>query len=279
MISDPIPMPSSRTRTIACVSIRGISKQLELAQLKSEFVATVSHELRTPLTSIRYLLDLLQMGRVPDEQKKQQYYATLTGEADRLSHLVENILDFSRIEAGVKKYTLSWADTGEFTEKLAFRFQALAREKGFILQTGFARPLPRAELDADTISRALGNIFDNALKYSGASTEITFSATAGEGVIHWEIADHGIEIPESDRERIFEKFYRIDHGPGTAVRGSGIGLSIVKHVADAHRGQVIVDAGWGKEPRSPSEYRSGWNEPPAGSHLGAEHGTYSRHRR
>jgi signal transduction histidine kinase len=228
------------------MGIRSVAQQMELARLKSEFVATVSHELRTPLTSIRYMVDLLKLGRVREEDKRQQYYATLSNESDRLGRLIENILDFSRIEAGMKEYRFEETDTAQLTESLAQQFRALANQKGFTLATRIDGALPRALIDAEEISRALFNLVDNALKYSGTSREITFSAAGDEQSVSWQVSDQGIGIPEADCRRIFEKFYRSGSIADAGIRGSGIGLNLVKHIVDAHGGEVQVKSEVGK---------------------------------
>lgn len=224
------------------MGIRSLVKQMEIVQMKSEFVATVSHELRTPLTSIRYMIDLLKHGRVQKEEKKQKYYLTLSNESERLSRLIENILDFSKIEGGMKEYQFEWADAVSLTENVAASARELAKQKGFDFKTDIQKSLPKIWMDGEALSRALFNLLDNAFKYSETSKDIFFKASSGDHEISWEIQDHGIGIPEEEKNRIFEKFYRYPLTNDNDIKGSGIGLTIVKHIVEAHKGQIYVDS-------------------------------------
>lgn len=218
--------------------IRSLEKEMEIARLKSEFVATVSHELRTPLTSIRYMLDLLNRDRVPDKQKRKDFYATLTQESERLSELIENILDFSKIEAGVKEFNLKDIDPKSFTLELAQRVSERLEPKGFTLETEIEENLQPMKMDSESISRALLNLLDNAVKYSGESKNISFRAKMDSFHVTWEVQDYGIGIAEEDQEKIFEKFYRSKHILESSTKGSGIGLTLVKFITEAHGGSV-----------------------------------------
>ena len=224
------------------MGIRSLVKQMEIVQMKSEFVATVSHELRTPLTSIRYMIELLRLGRVQKEEKKQKYYTTLNNESERLSRLIENILDFSKIEGGMKEYQFEWIDAVSLTENVAASALELAKQKGFDLKTEIQKPLPKVWMDGEAISRALFNLLDNAFKYSETSKNILLKAGSKNLQIFWEIQDFGIGIPEEKKIRIFEKFYRVPHQQENDVKGSGIGLTIVKHIVEAHKGQIKLDS-------------------------------------
>ena len=221
-------------------TLRGMNKDMEVANLKSDFVATVSHELRTPLTGIRALSELLKNGRVPDERTRTQYYGTLFRESDRLGRMIENILDFSKIEAGLKEYRFGRTDPAALTREAADRFREWTADKGFRLDVRIEDPLPLAELDAEAISRALSNLLDNAAKYSGDAREIELSVRAEPGNVVWEVRDHGLGIPSADLPRVFEKFFRSAKNLDSSVRGSGIGLTLVKHIAEAHGGAVSI---------------------------------------
>ncbi|MFC2160102.1 sensor histidine kinase [Acidobacteriota bacterium] len=218
--------------------IRTIEKEMEIARLKSEFVATVSHELRTPLTSIRYMLDLLNNDRVPDSKTKKEFYKTLVYESEGLSELIENILDFSKIEAGMKEYNLQETDSKSFTLELAQCVSERLEPKGFTLETEIDEGLKSAHMDSESISRALLNLLDNAVKYSGQSRNISLRAKMDHKHIKWEVQDRGIGVAEEDKEKIFEKFYRSKHILESSTKGSGIGLTLVKFIAQAHGGTV-----------------------------------------
>jgi signal transduction histidine kinase len=209
------------------LAIRSTAKELRLAKLKSEFVATVSHEFRTPLTSIRYMAELLQRGRVQGEEKKEHYYETISQESDRLSRLVENILDFSKIEAGVKEYQFEETDIGELARDAASRFSEQITEKEFSIRSEISGQIPLIPADREAISRALFNVLDNAVKYSGNSREAFLRAWSDRENIYLELRDQGIGIGKDEQKRVFEKFFRSEHIHDSSIRGSGIGLTLV----------------------------------------------------
>jgi len=223
-------------------ALRGMEKDMEVANLKSDFVATVSHELRTPLTGIRAMSELLKDDRVPDDRTRRQYYATLHRESERLGRMIENILDFSKIEAGLKEYRRAPTDPADLTRETATRFQEWTADKGFKLDIRIGEELPAADLDAEAISRALLNVLDNAAKYSGNAREIEVSLRAERATLVWEIRDHGLGISPDDLPRVFDKFFRSRRNPEAPVRGSGIGLTIVKHIIEAHGGTVLINS-------------------------------------
>jgi signal transduction histidine kinase len=227
-------------------AIRSTAKELKLASLKSDFVSTVSHELRTPLTSIRYLAELLQRGRVDNEERKQEYYETIANESEQLSRLINNILDFSRIEAGMKEYQFSDTDMAELARDVASKFQQQAAQAGFTVKSQVSDQIPEASVDREAISQALFNLLDNALKYSGESREIFLSAWSDKDSVFLQIRDEGTGIREEEKEKVFEKFYRSEYLRDNSIRGSGIGLTLVAHIVKAHGGQVLLESNPGK---------------------------------
>ena len=231
------------------LAIRSTAKELKLARLKSDFTATVSHEFRTPLTSIRYMAELLERGRVRDEARKQQYYETITGESERLSRLVENLLDFSKIEAGMKEYRMEETDITALAAAVAGRFRQQAALKDFTLETEIAGGLPVISADQDALSRAVFNLLDNAVKYSGANPRVVLRAWSGEDAVCLQVEDHGIGIGKSEQKKVFEKFYRSESALESDVKGSGIGLPLVEHVVRAHGGTVSLESEPGKGTR------------------------------
>lgn len=246
------------------LAIRGTARELKLAKLKSDFVSTVSHEFRTPLMSIRYLAELLERGRVPDDQRKQQYYETITSESERLSRLVENILDFSKIEAGMKEYRAVETDIAALAADVASQFRRQAALKNFKLETEIAENVPRIIIDKEAVSRALFNLLDNAVKYSGENPRVLLRVRADVGQILLEVEDNGIGIGRSEQQKIFEKFYRSERALEGNVKGSGIGLTLVDHIVKAHGGSVLLESEVGKGtkvtiqlPLKPLENREG----------------------
>ncbi len=231
------------------LAIRSAAKELKLARLKSDFTATVSHEFRTPLTSIRYMAELLERGRIRDEARKQQYYETITGESERLSRLVENLLDFSKIEAGMKEYKMEETDIAALAADVAGRFRQQAVLKDFTLETEIAGGLPLIRADKDSLFRAVFNLLDNAVKYSGANPRVVLRAWSGEDTVCFQVEDCGIGIGPSEQKRVFEKFYRSESALESDVKGSGIGLPLVAHVVRAHGGKVSLESEPGKGTR------------------------------
>jgi signal transduction histidine kinase len=228
------------------LAIRSTAKELRLAKLKSEFVSTVSHEFRTPLTSIRYLSELLQRGRVKEENKKQQYYESITHESERLSRLIENILDFSKIEAGMKEYEFAETDASEMCRDIVSHFQQQVAPQKFMVESEIAKELPKTSADKEALGRALLNLLDNAVKYSGESRKIKFSAWSDQDNIYLSVEDKGIGMSKEDQDKVFEKFYRSEKAHDSAIKGSGIGLTLVSHIVKAHRGKVIIESDLGK---------------------------------
>jgi two-component system phosphate regulon sensor histidine kinase PhoR len=225
------------------LALRAADKQMRLSAMKSDFVSNVSHELRTPLASIRVFGELLRTGRARTPEKVQEYGEYIEGESRRLSRLIENILDFSRIESGAKTYAFVRADVAEVVGAVMQTFMVRMRPSGFRIEYRPPEvPLPPVEIDPDAISQALNNLLDNAVKYSGASKEIQVRlARAWEDVVI-SVQDHGIGIARDEQRKIFERFHRVGTGLVHDVKGAGLGLSIVHHIVAAHRGSVTVDS-------------------------------------
>ena len=228
------------------LAIRSTAKELRLAKLKSEFVSTVSHEFRTPLTSIRYLAELLQRGRVKEESKKQHYYESITHESERLSRLIENILDFSKIEAGMKEYKFEETDVAEMCRDIVSRFKEQVAPQDFTIESEIPEELPKIFADREALSRALFNLLDNSVKYSENSRKIKFRAWSDQSNIWLKVEDEGIGISKDDQEKVFEKFYRSADIQNSSIKGSGIGLTLVSHIAKAHGGEVLLESELGK---------------------------------
>jgi signal transduction histidine kinase len=228
------------------MAIKSTAKELRLAELKSDFVSTVSHEFRTPLMSIRYLAELLQRGRVRDEERKRQYYETITSESERLGRLIENILDFSKIEAGLKKYETEAVDIAALVEDVASGFERQAAPKKIDLEMKIETGIPSIPGDRDALSRALFNLLDNAVKYSGDSPRVHLRAWFRLESVFLEVEDHGIGISRDDQKKVFEKFFRSDRAMRGNVKGSGIGLTLVAHIVKAHGGNVKLESEVGR---------------------------------
>jgi signal transduction histidine kinase len=228
---------------------RLVRRESEMARLKSDFVANVSHDLKTPLSLIRMFSETLELGRVSDEATRREYYEVITRESERLTRLIDNVLDFSRIEGGRQRYDIAPSPIEPVVQEVldAFRY-ALARQ-GFAVEVDVAPDLPEVPIDADAVKQALANLVDNAIKYSGERRRLRVAARRAGDEVRIEVADDGVGIPAAETERIFEKFYRIGRSETQGRRGSGVGLALVKHIALAHGGRVSVESRVGEGSR------------------------------
>jgi two-component system phosphate regulon sensor histidine kinase PhoR len=213
-------------------------KERRLTQLKSEFIANVSHELKTPLSVIRMFGEMLLTKRVRDQTKQQEYLEIICTESERLSGLIENVLDFAALERGKRVYEMNQADLGELVNRaidtLRYRFE----RDGAAVQLQRQGDPPQARVDEQAIILAVINMLDNAVKYGGGTpVEVAIDTRTDE--IRIGVRDHGPGIPHNDLKRVFERFYR-SQSRGKA-RGSGIGLSLVKHIAEAHGGRAWAE--------------------------------------
>jgi len=224
---------------------RDAAREVHLSRLRSHFVANVSHELKTPLASIRLFAETLMMGRFREEAERDQCVETILHESERLSRLVDNVLDFSRIEAGRKTYHMREEDLTEIARSCLDAFRHRLREEGFELQTDIPAHSPPIALDRDGVTEAILNLLDNAVKYSPEEKEITCRVYSTAEDIVLEIADRGIGIPVRAHSHIFDTFFRAESNR-LHVSGAGLGLTLVKHVMDAHRGRVEVESTEGR---------------------------------
>ena len=221
---------------------RTVRKELEIARLKSDFVSVVSHEFRSPLTSVRQLGEMLMRGRVPSEERRQQYYELITRESDRLARLMESVLDFSRMEEGRKQYRFEPLDTTAWLRALAQDFQAEVAAQGVSIEAGVPEELPVLVADREALTSAVQNLLDNAVKYSPGCKTVWLEAEPSDSSLIIRVRDRGVGIAEQDRKHIFEKFYRGGSETSRRVKGVGLGLSLVKQIAAAHRGSVQVES-------------------------------------
>jgi signal transduction histidine kinase len=221
---------------------RTVRRELEVARMKAEFVSTVSHEFRSPLTGIRQLGEMLARDRVSEESKRHQYYELIVHESERLARLVENVLDFSRMEEGRKQYRFEPLDTAAWLNTVVEDFQLEARRTGYQLDVRIPAQLPMVSGDREALSTAVRNLLDNACKYSPQSKTVWLEAEAVSGGVRVHVRDRGVGIPAREQRHIFEKFYRGDGELGKQVKGVGLGLSLVQHIVTAHRGDVRVSS-------------------------------------
>jgi signal transduction histidine kinase len=228
---------------------RLVRRETEMAELKADFVANVSHDLKTPLALIRMFGETLEMGRVADEAARQEYYRVITRESERLSRLLENVLDFSRIERGRRTYNLTPAAVAPIIHETLETFAYILAQQDFRVEVRVAPDLPEVPLDVDAVGQALANLVDNAIKYSGDHRVLRVEAAPRDGHLVVAVADEGMGIPAEEQERIFEKFYRIGRSETQGRRGSGVGLALVRHIVEAHGGHVTVESQPGRGSR------------------------------
>jgi signal transduction histidine kinase len=221
---------------------RNISREMALAKLKSDFVSNVSHELRTPLSLIRLYAETLEMGRLKSTEKYQEYYSIIRKESERLSALINNILDFSRIEAGRKEYDFRQTDMRELVRNTLESYRYQIEQSGFAFEEKIAEDVPPLSVDREAMARSLLNLVNNALKYSQDQKYIGVNLFRDNGSVKLEVVDHGIGIPQGEQQKIFDKFYRVGDPLVHNTKGSGLGLALVRHIVQAHGGEVSVDS-------------------------------------
>lgn len=221
------------------VVVTAAGRERKLSRLKGEFVANVSHELKTPLSLVRMFAELLQSGRVDSDDKRRQYLQIILSESERLSALIENVLDFARVERGKGGYTFDAGALGEVVARAVEVCRMRADREQVELALTIEPGLPMMRLDERAIEIAVINLVDNALKYAKDSGRVAIAVRRRGRHAEVSVEDHGAGIPVEDRKRIFGRFER---GRGTKqIRGSGIGLALVKHIAQAHDGDAWVD--------------------------------------
>jgi signal transduction histidine kinase len=217
---------------------------VEYAERRSNFVAAVSHELKTPLTSIRMYGEMLRDGLVPDESKRAEYYGTITDESERLSRLIDNVLEFSRLEKGGRELSLVAGDVTDVVREAAERLAPHADRAGFSLRVEAPDDLPPVTFDRDALLQVLFNLVDNAIKYAAgaARREIVLSVARDGAGVALSVRDFGPGVPSGRLERIFEPFYRGESELTRRARGTGIGLALVRELTSAMGARVEGDA-------------------------------------
>ncbi len=221
--------------------IRSSVQERRLSGLKSDFVANVSHELKTPLSLIRMFGELLLLERVKSDEKRKQYLQIIVSESERLTALIENVLDFARLERGREEYDFAEADIGEIVKRAVEIYRFRAEREGVQIELEVERDLPRALVDARAFELAVMNLIDNALKYAKDGGRVIVRADAEKGrTVRVTVSDFGPGIPKEEQARIFERFFRGASAGTTRARGSGIGLALVRHIVDSHQGRISV---------------------------------------
>jgi signal transduction histidine kinase len=237
------------------LALRSADRATQLSQMKTEFVSNVSHELRTPLASIRVFGEFLRLGRVTEPEKVREYGEYIEAESGRLTQLVDNLLDFARIDSGRRELRFEDVDLPELVTETLRSFEVRLRQGGFVVAVRAPEgPLPPIWADRVAVVQVLTNLLDNALKYSGTAREVTIELARDAGCVTLSVSDRGPGIEPSEQERIFDKFYRVGSGLVHDAKGSGLGLAIVRHVAEAHGGSATVRS----RPGEGSTFRVRW---------------------
>jgi signal transduction histidine kinase len=223
--------------------------EMKLAQQKATFVANVSHELKTPLTSLSLFIDLLRRKRPLPQSKKEQYLSLMASETERLTRLINNVLDFSR-DTAARRYAMRTVDAAEVTAQIVESQRVRLESRGFRLSIERAAPVAaehaayqvaaahQVHADPEALKQVLLNLLSNAEKYSAKRKEIVVTVSGQEGSVLISVRDRGIGIPEKDRERVFREFYRVDDSLSSGVQGTGLGLTIARRIARDHGGEI-----------------------------------------
>ena len=219
-----------------------LNMEFRLNKMKSEFISNVSHELKSPLTSIRMMIEMLHNNRVETEERKSAYYSAMLEESEHLSHLIDNILDFSRMEDDRKKYDFVDVDLDELLRKFLESIRERLAEPGFDIRYSCPEPVPVILVDRNAILQVFYNLVDNAIKFSGTSRQIDISLFSKDDELLFCVKDYGIGISKKDQEKIFERFYRGDEPQRLGIKGSGIGLTIVQKIIEAHKGHLTLES-------------------------------------
>jgi signal transduction histidine kinase len=225
---------------------RTIANEMAVIGLKSDFVSSVSHELKSPLTSIKSLVDRLRNGKVTSPAQMQSYFAVIERDVERLTRMVSNILCFARAEEGKTKYERSEIDPAAFVLRHVEAFKKSGACLGVEIRLAVDDLVPRISVDADAFALVLDNLLDNAAKFSPDHKEIYVVLSSEAGKVVLEVRDRGTGIPSGEVDRIFEKFYQVRHVSEQSIRGTGLGLTLVKDAVEAHGGRIDVESRLGE---------------------------------
>ncbi len=224
---------------------RAVRRELAAAQIQSDFVSAVSHEFRTPLTSMRQFTEMLAEDDNFPVEKRRAFYRAQERATHRLSRLVESLLDFGRMEAGARPYRLEPVDAGRLTQSVVEEFRAEANSDGFVIECVVPEKCAMVRADREALAQALWNLLDNAVKYSGKGRDVRVEVDA-RSCVEIRVRDRGFGIPQSEQKQILHKFARGSSATSHGIKGTGIGLAMVKHIVVAHGGNVLIESEPGK---------------------------------
>jgi signal transduction histidine kinase len=225
---------------------RDVRREVRMAEMRSQFVSSVSHELKTPLTAIRMFAETMRLGRSKNPKAHAEYLDTIVNESQRLTRLLNNVLDFSKIEQGKRIYHPEQSSLYEIIQSAARAMEYPLSQQGFSLEVKTENRLPDVNVDKDAIEQALLNLLHNAMKYSGESRDIVLRLQKKDGHAVIQVVDRGIGIDPQEQRRIFDKFYRVPSPENERIVGTGLGLALVSHIVEAHSGRLELDSTLGK---------------------------------
>jgi two-component system phosphate regulon sensor histidine kinase PhoR len=233
----------------AVLVVHDITELRRFEKMRREFVANVSHELRTPVTSIKGYVETLLDGAIDDKDNAVEFLHIISKDAERLIRLIEDLLDLSKIESGQMSMVFKPCAVAMVVERVAAGLARVLHERQCRLRIEIPDDLPPVMADEARLAQVLVNLIDNAVKYSPSGSEVIITATVEKPYVQIDVIDNGIGIPEQDIPRIFERFYRVDKARSRDLGGTGLGLSIVKHIVQAHKGDVRVSSRVGEGSR------------------------------
>jgi signal transduction histidine kinase len=228
------------------LTTRAWSRQAELARLQTDFVSNVTHELKTPLALIRMFGETLESGMVQDESRRREFSAIIRRESERLTHLIDNVLDTAGIDAGTKPFTPESGDLGALVREVLDAYAPLFSRLGFDVTAKLPEDPVTVSFDRHAVTQALVNVIQNAIKYSADVRRIDIAMSVSGSEVQLSVADAGIGIAQAEIGRIFERYYRAGAGGTSRPSGSGLGLSLVKHTMEVHGGRVDVTSAPGR---------------------------------
>jgi signal transduction histidine kinase len=223
--------------------LRDITAQKEVERMKSNFLSVVSHELRTPLHSIKGFVEIILMGKTgPVSELQEDFLKTVRTQTTVLQRMIDDLLEFSRMEAGRIKLNLEELDLSGLAHGVATKLAPLAEEGHLTLYMDFPHDLPTIDADRVRLEQVLTNLVENAIKFTPAQGEVTIGARRVEDRVRLTVHDTGIGVPPDEQEKVFDRFYQVDRGEKRAYRGTGLGLSICRHIVERHSGCIWVES-------------------------------------
>lgn len=228
------------------IVLQDVTEQKELEEMRKEFVANVSHELRTPLTTVKSYAETLLDGAVDNKDLALSFLQVINNEADRMTALVQDLLELSRLDNKQVKFNLKSVNIAQLIIKSVEQHQILAQKKNQNLGYSITNEKIIINIDPERIQQVLSNVISNAIKYSPEEAKINVSLSEEEDFVVVKVTDTGFGIPESDLPRIFERFYRVDKARSRQMGGTGLGLAIAKEIMEHHKGKIYAESEYGK---------------------------------